>query len=151
VKLPEIPSLLHQSVRFVLVGGAATAGCMALYAALRQVLPLTIADLLAIAVTTFLGSEMHRRVTFSGQRAVGARMVVQNLASFAWSSVSTSTGLLVLDTLVPGATVAEEVAALLAMSAIGGTARFLALRFWVLRPRRPSTPPLPLVPAAAAA
>ncbi|MEA5365364.1 GtrA family protein [Amycolatopsis sp., V23-08] len=126
--------LVLQGAKFVLAGSTATAGTFAVYWTLRTVLAPVVATLLANAVTTVAGTELHRRFTFSRASAVPARKAVQNLASWAWSSGATSAGLLVLPLIVPRPGVLPETLAILVLSAVGGAGRFAALRWWVLRP-----------------
>jgi putative flippase GtrA len=127
--------LVLQGAKFALVGSVATAGTFALYWTLRTVLHPVVATLLANAVTTVAGTELHRRFTFSRARAVPGRTAVQNLASWAWSSGSTSAGLLLLPLIVPRPGAVPESLAILVVTAVGGAGRFAALRWWVLPAR----------------
>ncbi|PRY45244.1 GtrA family protein [Umezawaea tangerina] len=129
-------ALVGQAVRFGLVGTASTLATFAAYGLFRLVIPAVLANLLAIAATTVASAELHRRVTFSGATAVPDRMAVQNLVSWAWSSGATSVGLVVLGSFVVEPTYVQETAAMTVMTVVGGVARFAALRWWVLVPRR---------------
>jgi putative flippase GtrA len=127
--------LVLQGAKFVLVGSAGTAGTFAVYWTLRTVLDPVVANLLANAVTTVAGTELHRRFTFSRATAIPGRKAVQNLASWAWSSGATSAGLLVLPLIVPRPGALPESLAILLVSTLGGAGRFAALRWWVLPAR----------------
>ncbi len=128
--------IVRQAVRFVLVGTTFTLLYFALYGALRLVLPAVAANLLASLVTTIAGSEAHRRVTFDGRPSRRRRMVVQNVATWAWYGGTTSMGLLLLGLWTAEPTYAQEAATMLVITAVGGIARFVVLRWWVLSPAR---------------
>ncbi|WP_158840882.1 GtrA family protein [Saccharothrix deserti] len=136
--------VLGQAAKFASVGAVSTLASIAIYAALRGWLSPMTANVVAVTVTTVAGSELHRRFTFGGARAAGGRMLVQNVVSGVWACSSSSLGLFLVASLVATPTVDQESAVLLAMSVIGGLARFAALRLWVfgvrargLRTRRP--------------
>ena len=131
----DLVGLVRQAGRFVVVGGASTVASLLLYVLLRVAITPVLANLLAIVVTTVAGSEVHRRITFAAVTVSHERMLVQNVLSWAWASGSTTIGLLVLDGFVEVPTVIEESAALLAMTFLGGCARFALLRWWVFVPR----------------
>ncbi|WP_328614264.1 GtrA family protein [Amycolatopsis sp. NBC_00355] len=130
--------LLGQGARFVLVGSAVTAGNFVVYWLLRTTLAPVPANLVATAVTTFAGTELHRRFTFPDTTAVPGRKTVQNLASWVWSSGATSAGLLVLPLLVPDPGPLLEGLAVVLIGTTGGIGRFAALRWWVLPVRDPA-------------
>jgi putative flippase GtrA len=130
--------LLRQGARFTLVGSAVTGGNFVVYWLLRTTLTPVAANLVANAVTTLAGTELHRRFTFAGATAVPGRKTVQNLASWVWSSGATSAGLLVLPLLVPEPGTLLEGLVVVLISTAGGIGRFAALRWWVLPVRRPA-------------
>jgi putative flippase GtrA len=127
-----VRELVAQIARFVLVGVVSTGATFVLYGVVRFVFSPVPATLLANAVTTVLAAELHRRITFSGATASGKRMAVQNFVSWAWSSGSTSIGLVVLGAVVAEPTYFQETTVMVVMSAVGGGVRFIALRWWVL-------------------
>lgn len=128
---------LAQFTRFVLVGGSTTLVYAALFAALEWLgyLPAHVAG---TAVSTVLANEMHRRLTFhAGER-------VHWLTAQAEASGVTVIGLLlssaalgVLNSLVPTASVATQVALVVTVTGLVGLMRFIALR-WLFRPRAAS-------------
>lgn len=131
----DLVGLLGQAVRFAAVGTASTAASLLLFALMRPALPAVLANLLAIALTTVIGSEVHRRVTFAAVGVARGRMLAQNVASWAWASGATTVGLLLVDAVVVDPSAAQETAALVAMTVVGGVARFAVLRWWVFLPR----------------
>lgn len=126
---------MRQIARFVVVGTSFTLLYFGLYAVLRIGLAAVPANLIASLVTTVIGSEAHRRVTFDGRPSRRLRMVVQNLATWSWYGGTTSLGLFSLELFVASPSYAQETAAILSITAVGGIARFAALRWWVLAPK----------------
>ncbi|SFK37512.1 GtrA family protein [Geodermatophilus ruber] len=123
---------LGQFCRFILVGGATTLVYAALYVALRDLgyLP---AHLLATAASTALANEMHRRLTFRAEERV-------HWFTAQWEAggitvlglVGTSTALGLLDSMTGTAPVLAQVALAVAVTALIGLMRFVALR-WIFR------------------
>jgi len=125
---------LGQFARFVLVGGIATLVYAALFVTL-EVFGYLPAHLAATATSTALANELHRRLTFrAGERVhwftaqweAGGVTVIGLLA--------TSTALGVLDSTAGEVGVVVQVSLVMAVTAVIGLMRFLALR-WIFRPQ----------------
>ena len=124
---------LGQFTRLVLVGGVTTLVYAAMFVAL-EVLGYLPAHLIATAASTALANELHRRLTFRAEDRVhwftaqweaGGITVIGLLA--------TSAALGVLDSTVGSVSVVVQVACVVAVTALIGLMRFIALR-WIFRP-----------------
>ncbi|TYP87867.1 GtrA family protein [Blastococcus xanthinilyticus] len=122
-----------QFARFVLVGAVTTVVYAVLFVALRPwgYLP---AHLVATAVSTVLANELHRRLTFRAEERVhwftaqweaGGVTVLGLLA--------TSSALGWLDAVTGGTHPGLQIATVVAVTALIGLIRFIALR-WIFRP-----------------
>jgi putative flippase GtrA len=120
-----------QLLSFAAIGLVSTALTAGLYALLRGVLPPLSANLVALIAMTLLNTEANRRLTFTGSSATTGRVHAQGLVVFGLYYGFTSSALLLLDALVPGAGRGLEVAVLVAASAVGTLGRFAILRRWV--------------------
>ncbi len=92
------------------------------------------ANLVASLVSTVVGSELHRRLTFRAEERVGwfdAQWRSAGLATV--GLVVTSAVLAVLEGLVPGAPWWEQVLLVNAATALIGLGRYLAMSGWVFR------------------
>jgi putative flippase GtrA len=124
---------LAQFARFVLVGGATTVVYAVFFFSLRHFgyLP---AHLMSTAASTALANEMHRRLTFRAEDRV-------SWISAQWEAggvtviglVATSTALGWLDSATGTAPPALQVSVVVAVTALIGVLRFVALR-WIFRP-----------------
>ncbi|RZQ60645.1 GtrA family protein [Amycolatopsis suaedae] len=121
---------------YVVAGVAATLAQLLLFLLLRTPLGSHGANIVAIVLTTLANTEFHRRVTFAGLPDHPVRRATQTVLTIAFYAGYGSVVLLLLDWLtVP--TPELETLALAAASLLGGTIRFVALRWWVFaRPRR---------------
>lgn len=121
---------------FALVGVAATAMTLGLYAVFRSWWPPLVANLLAVSLSTLFNTEANRRFTFRGRPASRslALVHVQSLAVFGLYCGFTSGALLALHGAVDVAPRWAELAVLLVASAIGTVGRFVLLNTWVFRP-----------------
>jgi putative flippase GtrA len=124
---------LAQFARFVLVGGATTVVYAFFFFSLRHLgyLP---AHLMSTAASTALANEMHRRLTFRAEDRV-------SWFSAQWEAggvtviglVATSTALRWLDSATEAAPPMLQVSVVVAVTALIGALRFVALR-WIFRP-----------------
>jgi putative flippase GtrA len=124
---------LAQFARFVLVGGSTTVVYALFFFALRHLgyLP---AHLMATAASTALANEMHRRLTFRAEDRV-------TWFSAQWEAggvtviglVATSTALGWLDSVTESTHPILQVSLVVAVTALIGVLRFVALR-WIFRP-----------------
>jgi putative flippase GtrA len=122
----------RQVARFTAIGGASTAAYLAIYLALRGVLPALAANAVSLGITAVANTAANRRFTFGiRHRRDRVRHQVQGLGVFAAAlAITTSAiGLLHLVNRNPSLTVEATV---LVVANLGATAlRFLVLRSWV--------------------
>ncbi len=133
VLAPPRSGLAWQTGWFAVIGVASTLATLGLYALFREFWSPVVANVVALTVTTVLNTEANRRLTFVGHRAPGGRAHLLGLVLYGLYAALTSGALLALHALVPAPTRLTEVAVLLAASAVGTVARFVALRVWVFR------------------
>ncbi|MFD7841897.1 GtrA family protein [Nocardia sp. NPDC059764] len=120
-----------QLIRFALVGGLSNVGYILLFLALYGG-GAQVANLAGSIVSTALANEMHRRLTFQAADRVrwytaqieGGALALAGLAI-------TSAGLAILEVTAPGMGDIAEAVAVLGITAVVGTMRFLTLRLWV--------------------
>lgn len=130
----EHPTVV-QVLRYAIVSGAATAANAAVFLLLRTWFDALPANLVALVLSTALSTELNRRFTFGGAEAHHWRTAVQNTATVVFYAFYSSAVLLVLGLLVDSPSPLVEAAAVAVASTLGGTVRFLVLRYWVF-PRR---------------
>lgn len=134
---PSAPSgerrpLARQLGRYVLAGGVGTGVNAAVYLLLRTGWDDTIgANLVALAVSTLVSTEVNRRFTFDGAHGHPWRAHLQTAGTVAFYAVYSSAVLLVLAALVDDPSPLLESGAVAAASVLGGAGRFLLLRLWV--------------------
>jgi putative flippase GtrA len=134
---PRAGALRRQAARFVAVGIANTALFLAVYLLFRTVLPATVANVLASALTTVTGTSANGRVTFAVDGRIGLRHQLESAAVTGLGLVITTGAVGVVDT---AGTALGELAVLVAASAVAGTVRFVLLRTWVFGSRRAGSP-----------
>ncbi len=133
------PGLTRQLVRFAGIGVASTVAYLLLYLLLRTGLSAQPANLLALLLTAVANTAANRRLTFGVTGRRGAtRHQLQGLAVFALGLALTSGSLAALHAVAGAAPVAVEVGVLVAANLAATVLRFLLLRSWVFRPRRPA-------------
>jgi putative flippase GtrA len=123
---------LGQFARFVLVGGVTTAVYALLFVALGRLgyLP---AHLIATAASTALANEMHRRLTFrAGERVHWFTAQWEAGGITVIGLFATSAALGVLDSTVGSVSTYLQVSCVVAVTALIGLMRFVALR-WIFR------------------
>ncbi|SFA91056.1 Putative flippase GtrA (transmembrane translocase of bactoprenol-linked glucose) [Amycolatopsis marina] len=116
---------------YLAAGGVTTALQAGLFLALRTPFGSYSANLLAIAATTLVNTEFHRRVTFAGTAAPAGRRYLQAALTFVFYAGYGSLVLLVLRSVVAEPTGTLETLVLVATSMLGGACRFFLLRLWV--------------------
>ena len=122
-----------QFARFVLVGGASTAGYGLLYISLGALgyLP---AHLIATVASSILANEMHRRLTFRAEeRVTWINAQVEAGAVALFGLLATSLALGWLNSSVGSAHMLLQITLVAAVTAAIGLMRFVALR-WIFRP-----------------
>ncbi len=129
---------LGQFTRFVLVGGATTLVYAALFVAL-EVLGYLPAHIMATAASTALANEMHRRLTFrAGERVhwFTAQWEAGGITVIGLFATSATLG--VLDSTLSSVSIYLQVSCVVAVTAMIGLMRFIALR-WIFRDQVPDT------------
>jgi putative flippase GtrA len=129
-------ALLHQLVRFAIVGVASTAAYALLYLLLRVPLGAQAANFAALLLTAIANTAANRRLTFGlrgPDRAI--RHQGQGLAVFAFGWALTSGALALLAVVTPTAPHGVELTVLVIANLVATVVRFVLLRQWVFRPR----------------
>jgi len=129
-------ALLHQVVRFAVVGVASTVAYALLFLLLRGPLGAQAANFAALLLTAIANTAANRRLTFGVRGTGGAiRHQGQGLVVFALAWGLTSGTLGVLHLVVPGAPRVVELAVLVVANLAATLLRFVMLRHWVFRQR----------------
>jgi putative flippase GtrA len=128
--------LLHQLVRFAVVGLASTAAYALLFLLLRGPVGAQTANFAALLLTAIGNTAANRRVTFGVRGRDGAiRHQGQGFVVFALGWTLTSSTLGVLHAAVPSAQQGAELAVLVVANLTATLLRFVLLRRWVFRQR----------------
>jgi putative flippase GtrA len=122
-----------QMARFATVGAISTVAYVALYAVLRGIAPATVANAVALVVTTVGNTAANRRLTFGvrGRHAL-VRDHVAGLAALAVALLISTAALGLLQSAVRAAPRALELAVLGAANAIATIGRFVVLRWAIV-------------------
>jgi len=129
-------ALLHQLVRFAIVGVASTAAYALLYLLLRVPLGAQAANFAALLLTAIANTAANRRLTFGlrgPDRAIAHQG--QGLVVFAFGWALTSGALALLGATAPTAPHGVELTVLVIANLVATLVRFVLLRQWVFRPR----------------
>jgi putative flippase GtrA len=126
--------LLASMARFVVVGSATTGLYALLFLGAAALLPTLLANLAAMALSTVVATEWHRAWTFHSDRT-GLRMHLEAGLVTTVTYALTSSALVVLAAVRPGAGPVLQVAAIVAATAVAGTIRYVALRLWIFARR----------------
>ncbi|MFC9894250.1 GtrA family protein [Nocardia sp. NPDC127579] len=123
--------VLVQLLRFALVGAASNIAYLLLFVLCSGIGTLT-ANVVGSIVSTLIANELHRRLTFRAAGQVGwfAAQCQGSGLALVGLAVSTTT-LAVLESCAPDLAALPQAAAMLAVMAAVGGARFLALRYLV--------------------
>jgi putative flippase GtrA len=142
-------ALLHQVVRFAVVGVASTVAYALLFLLLRGTFGAQAANFAALLLTAIANTAANRRLTFGVRGADGAiRHQGQGLVVFALGWGLTSGALGVLHVAVPGAPRGVELAVLVAANLAATLLRFVMLRRWVFRQRTSPAGPTSQAPVS---
>ncbi|GAA4230305.1 putative flippase GtrA [Streptosporangium album] len=138
VRAARLPSgMARQLPSFAVIGVISTVAHLALFVTLRLVVPAVVANALALSVTAVANTAANRRFTFGVTGRAGAlRHQLEGGLAFLLGLLLSTGGLALLDRLVPGASTATELVAVIVANALAALARFLLLRAWVFNPRR---------------
>lgn len=131
--------LLRQLVRFAVVGVASTVAYAILYLLLRGPFGAQAANVTALLLTAIANTAANRRVTFGiSGRSRAATHQGQGLVVFGLAWALTSGSLVLLAAEAPTAGRVTELVVLVVANLGATVLRFVLLRHWVFRPRRPS-------------
>lgn len=138
---PRRSLLLHQLVRFGLVGAASTVAYVLLYLLLAGITGAQAANFTALVLTAIANTAANRRVTFGvrGPDRLGTHHG-QGLVVFGLAWTLTAGSLWLLHTTTPDAGRGVELAVLVAANLVATLLRFVLLRVWVFRPRAVAVP-----------
>lgn len=127
------PGLLHQVVRFGLIGVASTLAYLVLFLGFSTVVGAQLANFAALLLTAIGNTAANRRLTFgvSGNARLG-RHHGQGLLVFGFALLITSGSLAILHATGSQSTVVE-VAVLVGANLLATVFRFVALKHWVFR------------------
>lgn len=128
---PSKSGISWQLLSFAVIGVLSTVANLALYAVLRQWMPILVANLLALVLCTLFNTEANRRFTFPGRRDNTERVHLKGLLVFGLYYAFTSGALLGLHAMVETPAQLLELVVLAVASLIGTAGRFLLLRGWV--------------------
>ncbi|WP_419702865.1 glycosyltransferase [Promicromonospora sp. NFX87] len=138
---PRRSLLLHQLVRFGVVGIASTVAYVLLYLLLAGITGAQAANFTALVLTAIANTAANRRVTFGvrGPDRLGTHHG-QGLVVFGLAWALTAGSLWALHTATPDAGRGVELAVLVAANLVATLLRFVLLRAWVFRPRQAAAP-----------
>nr|WP_098456440.1 bifunctional glycosyltransferase family 2/GtrA family protein [Sanguibacter antarcticus] len=138
---PARSALLHQLVRFIIVGVASTLAFALIYLLLRQPLGAQGANVTSLLITAIANTAANRRVTFGFRGSTNAaRHQGQGLLVFFFGWALTSGSLALVGVLAPTAPHSVELAVLVVANLVATVLRFLLFRHWVFRPRAGTVP-----------
>lgn len=124
--------LLVQIVRFGLVGAAGTLVNAVIFLVLRQWWEAVPANLVALVLSTAIGTEINRHFTFGAERLTHRwRAHVQNGGTVVFYAFYSSAVLLLVGAWISDPSPMTETVAVSLASIFGGLARFVVLRYWV--------------------
>lgn len=132
-RLAARSSVAGQVARFATVGVISTIAYVALYAFLRGMAPATVANAVALVLTTVGNTAANRRLTFGirGRHAL-VRDHVAGLTALAVALLISTAALGLLQSAVRAAPRALELAVLGAANAIATVGRFVVLRWAIV-------------------
>jgi putative flippase GtrA len=134
----RLPELAAQAIRFGAIGVASTGVYIVLYSVLRSAQSATIANAIALLVTTIGNTAANRRFTFGLRgRAALVHDHLAGLAGLVMALVITSAAIGLLDRLSSHPSRLVEIGVLVGASAIATICRFGALRALIARSSRP--------------
>lgn len=128
----KVAAVARQVVRYALVGGLGTAVNAAVFLLLRLWLDAVPANLVALVLSTVVSTEANRRFTFQDAPVHRARVYVQTVGTVAFYALYSSAVLVALHAVLPEAGPVVETVTVAVASVLGGAARFLLLRYWVV-------------------
>ncbi|GGL36902.1 hypothetical protein GCM10012283_19290 [Phycicoccus endophyticus] len=132
--------MVRELAAFAVVGAGSTVLHLGGFVLLRHLLGMPqVANALALLVAAVANTWANRRWTFGIRGRDGvARHHVQGLVVFGLTLGMTSGGLALLAVLAPGAPTWAETTVVAVTTAAATAVKYLAMRWWVFAPRRPS-------------
>lgn len=130
-----------QVLRYMVIGGLGTAVNALIYLVLRTWIDPLPANLVAVVLSTIASTEANRRFTFGGAAVRHWRYYVQNGGTMLFYAFYSSVVLLIVAALVDHPSPRLEAACVATASLLGGTCRFLVMRYWVFGVERPVREP----------
>ncbi len=141
---PAQTALLHQLVRFAVVGVASTVAYALLFLLLRGPMGAQAANFGALLLTAIANTAANRRLTFGFRGSANvARHQGLGLLVFFFGWALTSGSLALLVAVAPTAPHSVELVVLVVANLVATVLRFVLLRHWVFRPRATATLPRP--------
>ncbi len=138
--VPAGAALLHQLVRFAVVGLASTLAYAVIFLLLRGPVGAQAANFSALLLTAVANTAANRRVTFGFRGSEDAvRHQGQGLLVFFLGWALTSGSLALLSTVALATSHAVELAVLVVANLAATVLRFVLLRQWVFRPHADAT------------
>lgn len=125
----------HPVVWYVVAGVATTGLQELIFLAARPAIQSVAANIVAVALTTLVNTEFHRRVTFAHMQTSVVKLHLQSLGTFAFYAGYGSMVLVLLQAIVDSPSATLEGVILAVTSMIGGVTRFAVLRWWVFTTR----------------
>jgi putative flippase GtrA len=137
----------REILTFSAIGIASTAAYAGLYLVLRAFTVPAAANALALVITAVGNTAANRRLTF-GVRDDGSMLRDQlgGLVALGVAIAITTASIAALAAVAPDATRPVELAMLVVANALATVARFLLLRAWITRDRRPVPSPVNAAP-----
>jgi putative flippase GtrA len=130
---------MNEARRFVAIGIVSTLAYLVIFAALRTVTSATLANAAALLITAVGNTYANRRFTWGIRGRDGAaRDHLGGLIAFGIALAITTSSIGVLHLLSPNAGRVAELVVLVAANVLATGIRFVFLRTWIVRARRPS-------------
>jgi len=142
VVLPtRLTGIRAQVAGFLAVGVVCTVASVAIFAVLRPLTGVQWANLISLVLTSILNTELNRRHSFGIH---GRRYWLRDHRRGLWVMLLalglTSGSLRLLHTLLPEASVLDELLTITAANVLAAVTRFLLLRYWIFRRIRHAAP-----------
>jgi putative flippase GtrA len=133
------PAAVRQVTSFAAIGVVSTAAYALLYTALRFTLSAEASNALALLGTAVANTAANRRLTFGLRDRDGmARDQAGGLLAFGAALAITTLSVLALHVVTANPTRIVELAVLIGANGLATVVRFVMLRAWIARGRRPS-------------
>ncbi|MFD1545095.1 bifunctional glycosyltransferase family 2/GtrA family protein [Nonomuraea guangzhouensis] len=145
---PQLPAeMARQLPTFAIIGVFSTIAQLVLFVLLRTVMGPLWANAVSLVITTIGNTAANRRFTFgvTGPERAFRQQLEGGVAFLLGLALSTG-GLALLHALVPEASRAVEITALVTANGVATLVRFMLMRVWIFHPRRLGHRPAPAEP-----